>query len=496
MKLRLQSVLSILLLFSALSFAQDIFYVSINSGNDSNTGTIDKPFKTVSRGILAAGPGKTVYLRAGTYPSMTISTSGTANNYIKVWAYPGEKVIFSGGSDCLVLSGGYLHLKGIEQTGGTHNGILIKSSNNIIEQCLIHGNGNTGLHMGSSSSTSNPANNLIINCDAYENFDGPVGGNADGFACKWNIGTGNKFVGCRSYNNSDDGWDLWMATQGVEMDSCWAFRNGVDIWHTGSVAGNGNGFKVGGNYVAAPHYVRNCVAFDDTGYKGGKGFDQNNNTAGQKIINCTAFRNKSGNFMFQVALTTGQHVIKNCISMEGIDTIANADQAANSWTLHLTPTAADFISVDTSLALAPRQADGSLPDNGLFRLKATSQFIDKGVDVGLAYSGSAPDMGAFEYKPMTNISDEIGAKSYYLHQNYPNPFNPSTKISYSINNAGYVSLEVYDILGKRVARLINEIQSAGSHTATFEAAGMPSGVYYYKLQAGAYSETKKMLLIK
>jgi len=200
--------------------------------------------------------------------------------------------------------------------------------------------------------------------------------------------------------------------------------------------------------------------------------------------------------MFQVAITTGQHVIKNCISMEGIDTIANADQAANSWTLHLTPTAADFISVDTSLALAPRQADGSLPDNGLFRLKATSQFIDKGVDVGLSYSGSAPDMGAFEYKPMTNISDEIGAKSYYLHQNYPNPFNPSTKISYSVNNAGYVSLEVYNMLGKRVARLVNEIQSAGSHTATFDATGMPSGVYYYKLQAGAYSETKKMLLIK
>jgi hypothetical protein len=496
MKLYLRSIFCILALFTSFTFAQSIYYVSVNSGNDSNTGTIDKPFKTVSKGITAAGAGGTVYLRAGTYASMTISASGSANNYIKIWAYPGEKVIFSGGSDCVVLTGSYIYLKGIEQTGGSHNGILIKSSNNIIEQCTIHGNGNTGLHMGSSSSTVNPGNNLIINCDSYQNFDSPVGGNADGFACKWNIGTGNKFVGCRSYNNSDDGWDLWMATQGVEIDSCWAFRNGVDIWHTGSVAGNGNGFKVGGNYIAAAHYVRNCVAFDDTGYKGGKGFDQNNNAAGQTIINCLAFRNKGGNFMFQVSITTGKHTIKNDISMSGVDSIANADVASNSWDLGLTPKASDFVSVDTSLALAPRNSDGSLPDNGLFRLSATSQFIDKGVNVGLPYNGAAPDMGAFEYKPVTNVAETFEAESFALQQNYPNPFNPSTKISYSILKSGYVTLDVYNILGKRVARLVNEIQNAGSHSATFDAREMPSGVYYYTLQAGAYSETKKMLLIK
>ncbi len=496
MKIRLKMVLCIFVFFSAISFAQDVFYVSIDSGNDTNTGAIDSPFKTVSRGVLAAGPGRTVYLRAGSYPSMTISTSGSANKYIKIWAYPGEKVVFSGGSDCLILTGSYLYLKGIEQKGGTHNGILIKSSNNIIEQCVIHNNGNTGLHMGSSSSTLNPGNNLIINCDAYENFDSPTGGDADGFACKWNIGTGNKFVGCRSWNNSDDGWDLWMATQGVEIDSCWAFRNGVDIWHTGSVAGNGNGFKVGGNYIAASNFVRNCVAFDDTGYKGGKGFDQNNNTAGQKVINCTAFRNKSGNFMFQTSITTGTHVIKNCVSMEGLNNVANADQAANSWTLNLTPTAADFVSVDTSLALAPRKVDGSLPDNGLFRLKATSQFIDKGVDVGLTYSGGAPDMGAFEYQPVSNIKDNFDPKTFTLYQNFPNPFNPSTRISYSINTVGFVTLDIYNLLGENVGRLVNELKTAGSYTAVFDAAGMPSGVYYYKLQAGAYSETKKMLLIK
>jgi hypothetical protein len=496
MKLRLRLIFGVLVLFASVSFSQRIYYVSVNSGNDSNSGTIDAPFKTVSKGISTAGAGGTVYLRAGTYASMTISASGSANNYIKVWAYPGEKVIFSGGSDCLVLTGSYLYLKGIEQTSGTHNGILIKSSNNIIEQCVIHNNGNTGLHMGSSSSTVNPGNNLIINCDAYENYDSPIGGNADGFACKWNIGTGNKFVGCRSWYNSDDGWDLWMATQGVEIDSCWAFRNGVDIWHSGSFAGNGNGFKVGGNYIAAAHYVRNCVAFDDTGYKGGKGFDQNNNTAGQTIINCTAFRNKSGNFMFGTYLTTGTHTIKNCISWQGVDTIANANVAANSWTLGLTPTAADFISVDTSLVLEARKADGSLPDNGLFRLASTSQFIDKGVDVGLTYNGAAPDMGAFEYKPVTNIAETFDARSFSLHQNYPNPFNPSTKISYSIMKSGYVTLDIYNVLGKRVARLVNEIKNAGSYTAVFDAASMPSGVYYYKLQAGAYSETKKMLLIK
>ncbi len=86
--------------------------------------------------------------------------------------------------------------------------------------------------------------------------------------------------------------------------------------------------------------------------------------------------------------------------------------------------------------------------------------------------------------------------TYGLLQNYPNPFNPSTQISYSLPKNGVVTLTVYNILGQSVARLVNGVEHAGVHTVTWNAAGLPSGVYFYRLQAGAFSSVKKMLLVR
>lgn len=88
------------------------------------------------------------------------------------------------------------------------------------------------------------------------------------------------------------------------------------------------------------------------------------------------------------------------------------------------------------------------------------------------------------------------AKVYQLAQNYPNPFNPSTTIKFSIAQAGLVKLSVYNILGERVADLVNETMNAGEHTVRFDASNLPSGIYIYKIQSGNFTRTNKMLLIK
>jgi hypothetical protein len=99
-------------------------------------------------------------------------------------------------------------------------------------------------------------------------------------------------------------------------------------------------------------------------------------------------------------------------------------------------------------------------------------------------------------KIATPNEDDSQPLGFTLQQNYPNPFNPSTKISYTLPKASMVQLQVYNIAGQRVASLVNEQQSSGTHTLQFNAAHLSSGVYFYRLQAGSFVETKKMLLMK
>ncbi|MBS1494796.1 MAG: T9SS type A sorting domain-containing protein [Bacteroidetes bacterium] len=98
---------------------------------------------------------------------------------------------------------------------------------------------------------------------------------------------------------------------------------------------------------------------------------------------------------------------------------------------------------------------------------------------------------------VSNTSSEI-PDHFLLHQNYPNPFNPSTKINYEIKSSGFVTLKVFDLLGKEVATLVNEKQNAGSYAIDFNSSefSLPSGIYFYTLNTGEFKETKKMVLIK
>ncbi|MGB5849989.1 MAG: T9SS type A sorting domain-containing protein, partial [Ignavibacteriaceae bacterium] len=87
-------------------------------------------------------------------------------------------------------------------------------------------------------------------------------------------------------------------------------------------------------------------------------------------------------------------------------------------------------------------------------------------------------------------------QTYALDQNYPNPFNPTTTITYAVPQNSFISLRVFDVLGNEVQTLVNETKSAGTYSVSFDAASVPSGVYFYTLEAGNFVSTKKMVLIK
>jgi len=98
---------------------------------------------------------------------------------------------------------------------------------------------------------------------------------------------------------------------------------------------------------------------------------------------------------------------------------------------------------------------------------------------------------------VTSVQQSTGAPNRFtLEQNYPNPFNPATRIPFSVQGSGFTSLKVYDILGREVRTLVNEYLQPGSYEVTFDASGLASGVYLYRLQAGEFTQTKHMLLMR
>ncbi|MBU0474972.1 MAG: T9SS type A sorting domain-containing protein [Bacteroidetes bacterium] len=116
------------------------------------------------------------------------------------------------------------------------------------------------------------------------------------------------------------------------------------------------------------------------------------------------------------------------------------------------------------------------------------------------WSGDAIDVfGTMERKEVINGVDQIGSgipTVYELGQNYPNPFNPTTMINFSIPESGLVTMKIFNILGQEVAELVNDVKSAGSYEVSFDASNLTSGMYIYKIQAGNFSATRKMMLLK
>ncbi len=399
-------------------------YVAPN-GSDSNAGTLEAPLYSLAVAVAAAQPGDIIYMRAGTYyytATVVIDKAGTSNSPIKILAYPGERPVLNYSNWLprnederaaargikLSTNAAWWILKGLEICYAPDNGIKSEGSHIVFDQCVFHHNGDSGLQIGLNKDTfsTNPnpdrwaAFNLVINCDSYRNADPATGyENADGFACKLYAGKGNRFYGCRAWENADDGWDCYQTEHPIVIENCWTWHNGdPSLWGLSSFAGDGNGFKLGGDNTYCPIYLTNCIALD---HRWGTtvGFAFNNNTAPITLVNCTAL-NCGRPYKFE----QNGNVFINCLDWNStrpapVDIKGTSTQLNNSWNLGITVSASDFVSVSAADAGAPRELDGNLPNNGFGRPAPGSQLIDRGLDVGLPYNGTAPDLGAREYAP-------------------------------------------------------------------------------------------------
>jgi hypothetical protein len=420
------------------------YYVAPN-GNDNNPGTITQPWKTWQKAFSTAQAGDLVYFRGGVYPYSGNSAggvggfhSGTVANPIRFFNYPGEEPIldFSGLTVAQagfqraisVWSVSYLHFKGLT-VGNSHHilydgeptytsGIDAYKANHItFENMKVH-------DIDGPCFTINGCDEVhVINSDAWNCNDHLArnpGQNGVGFQSNNDLDFGEAmynvhiyFEGCRTWNFSDNGFTA-VGVGYAEWKNCWAFDGGA-------LTGMGCGWKTGisdkGNTVnPLSRLVVNCISANNGAY----GFSPNNNWGNifnAHYYNNFAYYNGYKHYLlwwvsylgegFWITDYNGNTPAPNEMYSNNI---AYANEYAdvfeekpyihqyNSWDLPVTVSDADFVSLDVKQLYSPRNANGSLPSNITFgHLRAGSDLINKGVNVGLPYSGSAPDLGPFEY---------------------------------------------------------------------------------------------------
>jgi uncharacterized repeat protein (TIGR02543 family) len=421
-------LLSLLALFSVYvgAYAQQVLYVA-PGGSASSPGTSISAPTTLANALATVTTGGTIYMRGGTYNFTTSiliaeSNSGTASATKKVFAYNNEVPVISFAGMAvatsnrgIILDGSYWHFRGIIIESAGDNGMLLSGDNNTIESCIFRRNADSGLQLSRYNTSYNsisqwPSNNLILNCESYDNKD-PDNEDADGFAAKLTSGNGNVFRNCVAHHNIDDGWDLYTKSDtgpigAVTLENCIAHSNG--ILTDGSTSGNGdkNGFKLGGEDISVNHIVRRCIAFNN----GKHGFTYNRNLGTIEMTNNTGYDNTERNFNFD----GGTSIFKNNLSylsgsndrIIGTATAPNAFQGASG---SFTVTAADFVSLSPGSNASPTSG-------GFLNLASGSDLINTGVtSTGISYNGSAPDLGAIEsgststnYSLTTNISPSGG----------------------------------------------------------------------------------------
>ena len=288
---------------------KDTIYVAPD-GVATNDGSKENPTSIIDA-VNKAKPGQTIYLMDGEYKIservvIDRGIDGIENSMINLFADPDAKnrpvLDFDKKGAGILLAGNYWHLKGFDvtNTADMKYGVFVSGSYNIVELVNTYKNGNTGINISCNNNYDSremwPAHNLIKNCTSTYNADNGLE-DANGFAAKKTCGIENVFDGCIAGFNADDGWDLYVddstgSIESVTIQNCIAYKNGYALDANGNEvkAGNGNGFKLGGESLSGYHKIINSIAFANAE----RGIDSN---YCQDIIvdRCTSYNNGNNN---------------------------------------------------------------------------------------------------------------------------------------------------------------------------------------------------------
>ena len=434
-------------------------------------------FTTISENTATDAAG----INAWESDGVVISNSLIMNNS----SMEGPGGIFIGKSD-LKIENSTISYNTVEQ--GSGGGISMLQSAPEIENVeimenLAENNGG-GINIWSSSPT-------LIDCI----IDGNVtnGGEGGGISCG-----GDSLVLINSVVIGNSSGTHGGA--GIKAKDSYLVINNSHIFNN---IGGGHG---GGILLKDSTYaiVTNSVISGNSGYNGG-GIHCQSNFSSSLFYNCTIVDNQTD--VAGGGITIGQNsspIFVNSIFWNdqetdvfpyngGSVTIAYSD-IQGGWE--------GESNIDTDpLFTDPTAVDYTLQEGSLCIDAGTAIFVFEGdtlVNIpNSSYNGNAPDIGAFEYGSVSVVDNIASAPNeFQLFKNYPNPFNPATTISYQIPELSFVYLYIININGQLVSTLVNEKVQPGNYSVKWDAKDFSSGVYFYKLVAGKYSETGKALLLK
>ena len=498
------------------SFSQTTYFVSENGNNLNNGLTPQTAFATLQHASDIVSNGDSVLVLHGNYVGFDIRENANQNSPIVFKAIENNVIIDQQNSvtpdGINIENASWIVIDGFEVMNQPRAGIRAAVSDFItIKNNYCHNNYRWGIFTGftddlivenntCSYSTdehgiyvSNSSDRPIIrNNHSYNNngcgihMNGDISQGGDGIisnaAVEGNILHDNGYGGGSAINM--DG------VQDSKIFNNLIYNNhatGIAMYQIdGGDASKNN--KVYNNTIIQPADGRWCIISVD----GSTGNTIYNNI----LINHHSFR---GSISLDAASMTGFVSDYNILVNRLSDDDGNSNMTLSQW---------QSMGYDQHSMLANPE-DQIFVDyvNSNYHLLQNAQAVDAGTNLVLPTvfedldnisrpQGNGFDIGSYEYNTITSAEENFLPSELILYQNYPNPFNPTTILSFVIRHVSFVSLKIYDVLGNEISTLVNEEKPAGEYEINFNADNLPSGIYFYQLKSGNYSETKSMILLK
>jgi len=505
------------LIFNASYNSYSTTYYVSNSGNNSNNGlTPQTAFETLQYAADIVSAGDSVLVLEGNYVGFDIRTNGYQNSQIVFKAIENNVVINQRNNvtpdGVNIENADWIEIHGFNVVNQPRAGIrIVLSDFVVIKNNYCHNNYRWGIFTGFTDDITIDKNTCSYSEDEHGIY---VSNSSDRPIIRNNHSFNNN--GCGIHMNGD----ISMGGDGIISNAIVEGNIIHDNGYGGGSAINMDGVQESeiSNNLIYNNHATGIAMYKIDGGDGSKNNKVFNNTVIQPSDgrwNILVVDGSTGNTLYNNILIN-HHSFRGSIAVDAASlsglisdyNIVVNRFSNNGGSSNMTLAQWQALGYDLHSMIANPESQIFIDHlNGNYHLLQNSQAVDAGTNLVLPTvfedldniprpQGNGFDIGCYEFTSITEVVEENVPQSFQLFQNYPNPFNPGTNIRFRIADFGFVSLKIFNLLGKDVKTVVYENKPAGIYEVEFNAAELPSGIYFSQLKCGSFRQTKKMLLLK